>query len=137
MTDKKKSFGLVATVVYSVFSGIVCLPLGFIIVLAGQAPGLNGLLFTVVGLLIFVLGVVAIVGSYGLWSFQEWGRRTMLWLYVVYIPLGVVSIFPIWPKQQFTVGNLILQLVGLIAAGLIVFHLSRPATRTLFTPEVL
>jgi len=56
----------------------------------------------------------------------------MFWVSLVSIPLGVVSIFPILPNQQFTTGNTVLQLVGIGVSLLILNYLTRPHVRTLF-----
>jgi len=132
VANKKKPFGLIAIAVYAAFSGVIFLPSGLFLIIAGQAPGSTGLIFTLYGILACILGVVLLAAIFGLVTFQEWGRQSMFWVSLVSIPLGVVSIFPILPNQQFTTGNTVLQLVGIGVSLLILNYLTRPHVRTLF-----
>jgi hypothetical protein len=131
MAATKKPFGVTATAIYAAFSGIIYLPIGFILLIVGQTPEGGGF-FTAAGILLFVLGVFMLASVYGLWSLQEWGRTLSKWLAGISILLGVVAIFPIWPKQQFTISNAILQLVGIGIATLIIVYLSKPHVKALF-----
>ena len=133
MAKKSKPFGIVATAIYAAFSGLILLPTGFVILLGSQIPALKGLLFTASGVLWSVMGVFALASTYGLWSLQEWGRKGMFWISVITIPLGIVAMFPIWPSQQVTMGNIVLQLVGIAISGLIASYLSRQRIRALFS----
>lgn len=132
MVSKAKPFGIIAIAVWAAFSGIIFLPTGFLLFIAGQADGSKGLFFTGVGILFSALGVVALACVYGLWSLQEWGRKTMLWYSLVSIPFGIISIFPIWPEQQMTTGNTVLQLVGIAINAVIVAYLSLPHVKVIF-----
>lgn len=133
MTSKRKPFGLVATAVWAAFSGVVLLLSGFLLLLASQAPGVEALFLTVGGIVFCALGVVAFAAFYGLWSLQEWGRSVMFWFAAASIPLGVISIFPIWPGQEITTGNTVLQLAGIAIAVAIMSYLSRSGIKTLFS----
>ncbi len=134
MSATKKPFGVTATAVYATFSGIIYLPIGFILLFVGQTPEGDGL-FTAAGILLSVLGVFMLASVYGLWSLQEWGRTLSKWLAGISILLGIVAIFPIWPKQQFTISNTILQLVGIGVAALIIVYLSKPYVKALFEEQ--
>ena len=129
----KKPFGLVATIVYTAFSGIILLPSGLLLLFVGQAPGGTGLIFTIYGILCSVLGVVLLAAVFGLWSLQEWGRKALFWVSLICIPLGVIAIFPILPNQQITIGNTVLQLVGIGISVLIMFYLSKAHVKALFS----
>lgn len=107
-------------------------PLGLLLLVAGQVSGADGVLFTSVGILFCILGVALLAVTYGLWSLQELGRKVMFWLSGAFIPLGVVSIFPVWPGQEITMGNTVLQVVGIGVSGLIMFYVSRSRIKTLF-----
>lgn len=131
MATNKKPLGLTATAIYSGFSGLIYLPIGFLLLLASQAPEGGGL-FTAVGVLMCVLGVFMLACVYGLWSLQAWGRVLALWLSGISILLGAVSIFPIWPDQQFSIANAVLQLVGIGIAILIMTYLSKFHVKALF-----
>ena len=130
----KKTLGITAIAVYAAFSGLICLPTGFIVLLAAQAPDSSGI-FTAVGLLFSVMGVFSFASVYGLWSLQEWGRVLTLWLSGISIVLGFVAIFPIWPEQQFSVSNTILQLFGIGVCVLIMVYLLKPGIKSLFEHE--
>jgi hypothetical protein len=140
MAVTKKPFGITATAVYAAFSGLVCLLAGLIFLIASQTPAVsetpNGsAVFTAGGLFLCVLGVFFLASVYGLWSLQEWGRVLTLWLSGISIVLGFISIFPIWPEQQFTVSNTILQLVGIGIYILIITYLSKKHIKGLFNSE--
>jgi hypothetical protein len=128
----RKPFGVIATAVYAGFGGVIMFPLGLLLLVAGQVSGADGVLFTSVGILFCILGVALLAVTYGLWSLQELGRKVMFWLSGAFIPLGVVSIFPVWPGQEITMGNTVLQVVGIGVSGLIMFYVSRSRIKTLF-----
>jgi uncharacterized membrane protein (DUF2068 family) len=135
MASKNKPFGITATAVYAAFAGILYLPIGSVLLLAGNMP--EGVaLFTAAGILLLTLGVLMLASVYGLWSLQEWGRTLSKWLAGISILLGIASIFPIWPKQQFTISNTVLQLVGIGVAILIIVYLSKPHIKSLFNETV-
>ena len=135
MANKKKPFGIIAIAVYAAFSGVILLPSGLFLLLAGQTPGSTGLILTLYGVLACVLGVVLFASIFGLSSLQEWGRQSMFWVSLISIPLGVVSIFPILPNQQFTTGNTVLQLVGIGISLLILHYLTRTHVKALFASD--
>lgn len=132
MASMRKPFGVIATAVYAGFGGVIMFPLGLLLLVAGQVSGADGVLFTSVGILFCILGVALLAVTYGLWSLQELGRKVMFWLSGAFIPLGVVSIFPVWPGQEITMGNTVLQVVGIGVSGLIMFYVSRSRIKTLF-----
>jgi uncharacterized membrane protein YesL len=87
------------------------------------------------GTVFMALGVFLLVAMYGLWSIQTWGLSVAKWIYVVSIPLGVISIFPIfpiYPDSEMTTGNTILQLIGIGLAAYITYYLSRPKVVSLY-----
>ena len=132
MTKRSKPFGVIATIVYAIIGGLIALPGGLLMLLASSVPGTEALMFTVAGILFSTLGVLYWAAVYGLKSLLEWGRQLMLWLSIISIPLGVISIFPIWPGQEMTAGNTVLQVFGIGISALIIHYLLRPSTRELF-----
>lgn len=134
MATIKKPLGITATAVYAAFSGLLYLPIGLILLIAAQANDSKGL-FIAGGLLLSALGIFMLASVYGLWSLQEWGRKLTLWLSAISIVLGVVAIFPIWPKQQFTMANTILQFFGIGICVLIITYLSKTPIKGLFENE--
>jgi hypothetical protein len=132
VANKAKPFGIVAIAVWAAFSGVLLLPMSLLSLIAGQADGAKGLLFTGAGILFSALGVGAFTCMYGLWSLQDWGRKFTLWYSWLSIPLGITSIFPIWPGQQVTTGNTVLQLVGIVISAIIIGYLSRPRVQAFF-----
>ena len=126
-----KPFGVTATAIYSAFGGIISLPVSLLLVFSGSLPKGQGFLMGIGGLLM-ALGVLLLASVYGLWSLQEWGRKLTIWLYIISAVLGIIVIFPILPKHEFTIGNTILQLVGIGVDILIVSYLSKSHIKTLF-----
>lgn len=132
MSTTKKPLGITATAIYSAFSGLIYLPVGLLLLIASQAPGSSSL-YMAGGVFMCVLGVFMLAAVYGLWSLQEWGRALSLWLSGISAILGVISIFPIWPHQQFSVSNAVLQLVGIGICAIIVKYLSKQHIKSLFS----
>lgn len=134
MISKKKPLGLVATVVYTASTGMLCLLASLLFLLVGQTTGSSGL-FISAGVFSCGFGVLALTSVYGLWSLQKWGKKLATGIFYAFIPLGIISIFPIWPKQEFTVANTVLQLIGIGISLLIIWYLSRPHICILFETE--
>ena len=132
MTTTSKPFGIVATLIYAAIGGVLSLLSGLLLLFASSIPGSDGLIFTLGGILFTVLGVLYLAAVYGLKSLLEWGRQLMFWLSVASIPLGVISIFPVWPGEEMTSGNTVLQIVGIGISVLIIFYLSKSTTKSLF-----
>ena len=133
MGSRKKSFGVIAIAFYAALGAILVIPSGLVMLIAGQIPGGEGVLFSIGGLVFSTFGVALLAAVYGLWSLQDWGRKLMFWISVISIPLGVISIFPIWPGQVYSAGNTILQLFGIGISALIIHYLTREHIRLLFT----
>jgi uncharacterized membrane protein (DUF2068 family) len=134
VTTTKKPLGITATAVYYALSGIIYLPIGLILLFANALPK-DGSIFVLGGSLLMVLGVFMLVSVYGLWSLQEWGRKLTKWLSVAAVMFGIVAIFPIMPKQEFTISHTIFQLVGIGIALLIIVYLSKPHIKALFEAQ--
>ncbi len=133
MSTEKKPLGITATAVYSVFCGLIYLPVGLLLLVASQVPESSSLSLPF-GICMCALGVFMLATVYGLWSLQEWGRTLSVWLSGISVILGVISIFPIWPQQQFTVSNAVLQLVGIGICVIIITYLSKQDIKSLFKP---
>ena len=135
MGSRAKPFGLVATAVWAGLSGAVLLSVGFLLLVASDAPGMEGILFTVVGVCFSALGVVVFASVYGIWTLQEWGRSLMFWYCVGSIPLGLlVSIAPVFPEQEITTGDKVLHIVDIAIAIAVMWYLTRERIKTLFAP---
>ena len=96
-----------------------------------SGPGAS-LYFTVMGPIAMTVGLLLLAAGYGVWTLQEWGRNLTLWLCAISIPLGIISILPIWPGQRMTIGNTVLQIVGVAVNVLIILYLIKPEIKTLF-----
>jgi FtsH-binding integral membrane protein len=131
MGTNKKPLGITAATIYAALSGLIYFPVGLVLLLASQVPDSSSL-YTAGGMLMCVLGVFMLASVYGLWSLQEWGRVLAIWLSGTSVVLGGISIFPIWPNQQFTVANAALQLVGIGISALIIAYLTRQPIKGLF-----
>jgi uncharacterized membrane protein HdeD (DUF308 family) len=129
----KKTLGITATAFYFALSSIVYTLAGLIVTIASAEKAST--LLTVIGTLLIVFGVFLFASVYGLWSLQEWGRKLAIWLSAISIVLGIVAIFPIMPKQQFSIANTILQLVGVAVCSLIISYLSKVNNKSLFNSE--
>lgn len=90
-----------------------------------QAPGVGAYL-AVLSLIVFATGALLISACDGLWTFQEWGRNLFRWRCIVSIPLGLISIFPVWPGQRMSLGNALLQIAGIVLNVVMIQYLTRP-----------
>jgi uncharacterized membrane protein (DUF2068 family) len=95
----------------------------------------GGELLTATGVVLCVFGVFMLVSVYGLWTLQAWGGSLAVWLAVVSILFGVIAIFPIFPSQEFTVANTVLQLIGIGVAVLVIRYLKSHRINALFIVE--
>lgn len=129
--SNKKSIGITLIAIYSAFSGVISLFGGGALLLASTMPDLP-LWVTLVGLATTTFGVLLLAAVYGLWSFQSWGRNMVKWLYIISIPLGIASIFPIYPGSEMTTANTALQIIGIGVAVLVIWYLSKQSVRALY-----
>lgn len=121
----KKPLGIVLISIYNALGGILLSVAGIIMLFASSIPEMP-LLITLFGIVFTVFGVVSLAAMYGLFSIQTWGLILSKWLYVIYIPLGFISIFPIYPDSEMTTANTVLQLVGIALAVLIINYFRKP-----------
>lgn len=92
--------------------------------LAGQLPG-AGNFVGVLGYLAILVGLVSCAVVYGLWTLQEWGRSLAYWLYLAFIPLGLLAIFPPFAGPTITAGNTVFQLVTITIDLFIIAYLAK------------
>lgn len=129
--SNKKPAGVVMIAIYSAFGGVISLFGGVMMLFASGIPEMP-LWVTLLGLVLTVYGVVLLAATYGLWSLQAWGWSMGRWLYILAIPLGVISIFPIYPGSEMTVANTVMQIFGIGLAIVIVRYLSSIRVRELY-----
>jgi hypothetical protein len=131
MSESKKPVGIVLIALYSGFCGLAFVPIGCTSMLVGQTPS-GGTMAVMVGIVFVVLGFLLLASVYGLWTIQPWGRNLTSWIYVASIPLGVISIFPVFTGQKMTVGNVLLQLLGIAVDLIVLGYLAKPEIKQMF-----
>ncbi|TVT48407.1 MAG: hypothetical protein FHK82_17750 [Sedimenticola thiotaurini] len=129
--SKNKPVGIVLIAIYSALSGLLLFGAGALMMLASAVPDMP-IWITLLGVIFMALGVFLLAVMYGLWSTQKWGLKIAKWLYVISIPLGIISIFPIYPGSEMTIGNTVLQLLGIGLAAFIIYYLSKPNVVALY-----
>ncbi|NQY26728.1 MAG: hypothetical protein HRT92_06065 [Piscirickettsiaceae bacterium] len=129
--NKNKPVGIVLIAIYSALSGLLIFGLGALMMFASAIPDMP-IWITLLGVIFMALGVFLLAAMYGLWSIQTWGLKASKWLYVISIPLGLISIFPIYPDSEMTTANTILQLLGICLAAFIIYYLSKPSVVALY-----
>lgn len=129
--EKNKTAGIVLIAIYSALSGLLMFGVGALMMLASAVPDMP-IWISLLGVVSMALGVFLLAAMYGLWSVQTWGLRIAKWLYVISIPLGIISIFPIYPDSEMTTGNTVLQLIGVGLAAFIIYYLSKPNVVALY-----
>uniref|UniRef100_UPI00192D087F hypothetical protein n=1 Tax=Thaumasiovibrio occultus TaxID=1891184 RepID=UPI00192D087F len=133
MNDNKKPLGLVLISVYGTFNGLFSLFAGGILILASSIPEIPAWI-TFLSLLTIIWGALLLTSVYGIWTLQSWGLNLTFWLYVVSIPLSVLSIFPIYPDSEMSIGNTALQLFGIAIAVLVISYTKKSQIKLLFQP---
>jgi hypothetical protein len=131
MSEKSKPLGVVLIALWSGLFGLASIPIGCTSAFVSGLPG-AGPLFVLFGLAIMAMGVLLLASAYGLWTMQPWGCTLAWWIYLASIPLGVLAIFPIFPGQQMTGGNTVLQLIGIGIDLAVIAYLSDSELRALF-----
>jgi uncharacterized membrane protein (DUF2068 family) len=129
--EKNKTAGIVLIAIYSALSGLLMFGFGALMMLTSAVPGMP-IWITLLCVIFMALGVFLLAAMYGLWSVQTWGLKIAEWLYVISIPLGIISIFPIFPDSEMTTGNTVLQLFGIGLAAFIIYYLSKPNVVALY-----
>jgi hypothetical protein len=130
MRDQPKPAGVVLIAVCSALFGLGMVPVGCTAASLGAFP--DGTRLVLAGFLISIVGVFLVASAYGLWTLQPWGRRYSWWLYLGLVPLGVIAIFPLIPGQRMSLGNTVMQLIGIAIDIAVLVYLTRPAVVRLF-----
>ncbi len=134
MSEASKPLGIVLIALYSGIAGLLAVPAGCTSMVASGLPGI-GATYSILSFLFMGYGVALLAATYGLWTIQPWGRDFAWWLYVAAIPLGVLFIFPVFPGQMMSLGNTILQLIGIALDVWIISYLGQPGVESLFEPN--
>jgi len=125
---KAKPLGLILTSIYTAISAILSILTGAGLLFAGGAAGgLAPQWLPIFAFAILLFGVVASAAAYGLWGLVPWGHSLARVIYIVSIPLGLLAMLP-----DRTMGNVILQLVGIALAVWILMYLAKPEIKNLF-----
>ena len=129
-SDRQKPAGVVVISIYSAFSGTISLFAGLVFILASAIPNIPAWIYMLS--VVFVLfGVLLLASVYGLWSLQSWGRSLTFWLYIISIPLGIISIFPIFPSSKMSAGNTLFQLFGIGVDIAVIIYLKKDEIQNL------
>lgn len=129
--QNRKPIGIVLIAIYNAIGGLLLAFVGAIYAFASGLPDIPAWI-PLLGFILLLLGCLYLAATYGLWSLQAWGLNLTFWLYVIAIPLGIIFMFPMFPGQEMTVGNTILQLVGIGLSILVIYYLSHPNVKGLF-----
>ncbi|ATX79956.1 hypothetical protein Ga0123461_1542 [Mariprofundus aestuarium] len=121
-TDDKPRW-LVVIAMYTAFGGVLCLVFGVPSILFD----LFSLDVVMVNWVVLAIGILTLVGAYGLWKLHKWGCYLTIAIYIVSILLSLLAM-----SLDGSVANLMLQLVGIFFALLILIYLFGKETRALF-----
>lgn len=81
----------------------------------------------ILGFAMFLTGVVACAATYGLWALVSWGHSLGRVIYLVSIPLGLISLL-----ADRTTGNVIVQVVSIALDVWILLYLAKPEVKGRF-----
>jgi hypothetical protein len=118
-----KPMGIILLTIYTGISGVLSVISGFLLSFGGRISGS----YPIIGFLLILLSCFEFSAVYGLWRLVFWGYSLAFILYIIAIPLGaVVLVFDL------TVGNAILQLIGIAVNVWILMYLRKPEVKALF-----
>ncbi|WP_419769981.1 MAG: hypothetical protein ACNI3C_11680 [Candidatus Marinarcus sp.] len=129
--NKNKPLGITLIAIYSALSGLFIFGIGLLMMLSSAVPSMD-MWITLISVLLVVLGVFLLAATYGLWSLQTWGLNITKWLYIISIPMGILSIFPIYPHSEMTTANTVLQLLGIALDIFIIYYVLKPNVVALY-----
>ena len=92
----------------------------------GMSSEMLGIVSSASGVLILILGVASLVVAYGLFKAKKWAWTTSVFLSIISIAMGIVSI---------VTGN-IGSIVSIAISGLILYYLYRPHVKAYFGKTV-
>jgi hypothetical protein len=142
----KRPMGVTFIMVYAGINSFLAMVSGLIILYLGLAiaggagalleglPGAAGignwlLLFVgLLGYLTLFYGVFGITAALGLWNLAEWGRKLVVVLYIISIPIYFLSL----TVQRLTFSTVFLMLVGIGISVVIILYLSSPGVKRFF-----
>lgn len=134
---QKKPLGIVLTVSFFAFWGLLLLPAGYVTALAKGvrgAPHYAG----VYGCICMALGATMLAGAYGLWRMQTWGHSLVIGIVGATLPISVMQLFGLFSGGRISVGAALSSLVCLALALLIARYLSRGYVRQMYKrPSIL
>jgi hypothetical protein len=133
-SDRRKPAGIVLIAIYSAFSGVISFFCGLVFILASVIPNIPTWSY-ILSILFILLGTLLFTSVYGLWTLQSWGCKFTFWIYIVSIPLGIASIFPILPESEITAGNTIFQILGIVVAIAIILYLKKDKIQKMFSKK--
>ena len=123
-----KPLGLILTAIYTGISAVLGVLMGAGIMFAGAAVGgAMSKWAPILGFAMLLLGILAFAAVYGLWALVSWGHSLARVIYIASIPLGLVALL-----ADRTVGNVVVQLVGIALAIWILVYLAKPEIKGLF-----
>jgi hypothetical protein len=123
-----RPLGIVLIVLYSALGAVLfllvaVLALGSAAMVSRVTSGWMGLLsVAMLGLAVLFCAI-----AYGLWTRQVWAPRLTLGAYWLSVGLGVIAL--LW---DLTLGNIILQLVGIAICLVIIRYIRKPEIASLF-----
>jgi len=124
-----KPAGIVATVVYSIFGGVLCLGIGGLLMLASAMPKAP----VEIGAWCYyatIVGVVSLVSAYGLWTLQVWGRILTMTIYGISVPISIYG-----AVTEVSQNLMILNIGGAVSSIIVVVYLLRAQTLLYFRQE--
>jgi hypothetical protein len=116
-----RPLGLVLTVLYCAFSGIISLIIGVpLLSLSSQIPSLF-----ILSLATLFFGIFYLAMSYGLWVSQNWGIPVSIKILYLSIPFNIISLFIPIPGSYSgnKEGMLRLAVVGIIITVIVILYL--------------
>lgn len=129
--EGKRPIGIVAIVIITAISAAIGIIVFVPILLLVQTVPLWLLL---VALVAVAISIIEVVVCYGLWTYQNWGIKIAVPVYVISIVLEVLGIFlekPLTGKT--TTGNVILELVFVAVYIWMLSYLSRGEVKRLYS----
>ncbi len=127
----KKTVFLYIIIVYTILRGIGGSFAGVVMILTAPHTDISLAIF-IYGFVFLTISLMYLYLSYALIALKAHGLRIGKWLYGVYIPLGIISIFPLLPGTTMTAQNTVTQLIGIAISFGVIYYFSRPNIKDLY-----
>ena len=132
MSSTKKPVGVIAIAIYGGLGGLFSTLGGAGLMIMSSSITEFPFWIHAMAVVSFVFGIGLLFSIFGLLTLKSWGWTLTNILYAVSIPLGALSVFPIYPDSEFSISNVVMQLISIGLAAFILVYIRKPHVKPLY-----